>query len=68
MTTRELRVSGMNCDHCVMSLRKELGRVPRLHVDEVKIGSARVSYAEGEVADAEIERAIRAAGFEPLGV
>jgi len=67
MTTRELRVTGMSCGHCVMTLKKELSRIEGLEVEDVQVGSARVRFDEARVDLHAVEQAVRKAGFEPAG-
>ncbi|MBI4536241.1 MAG: cation transporter, partial [Ignavibacteriae bacterium] len=54
----ELKIEGMTCNHCVMSVRRELSKVPGVKVGDVQIGSARVEYAEGKITRQELARAI----------
>lgn len=67
MTTKELRVAGMSCGHCVMTLKKELSRIEGLEVEDVQVGSARVRFDETRVDLRAVEQAVRKAGFEPAG-
>ena len=63
MKTEELKITGMSCNHCVMSLRKELARVQGLEVRDVRIGSALVAYDESKVSNAQLRSAVEEAGF-----
>jgi len=58
-----LKISGMNCQHCVMSVREELENIDGLDVIDVQIGSAQVAYDEEKVDRNSIREAIDEAGF-----
>ena len=64
MKTMELTIGGMSCSHCVAALRKELGRVEGLEVDEVGVGTATVRFDETRVDRRRIEEAVARAGYE----
>jgi copper chaperone len=64
MKVEELRIEGMTCGHCVMSVKKELSRIPHVQVDDVQIGTARIQYDEAKVSIVEIARAIEQAGYK----
>ena len=60
-----LKVKGMSCQHCVMSVTKALGQldgVKNVQVDLVK-GEVRFDNTK-EIASNRIEKAIRDAGYE----
>ena len=63
MKSEELKISGMTCNHCVTSVRKELAKVPGVEIKDVQIGSALVSYDESKVSNALLRSAIEEAGF-----
>ena len=63
MKTRELTIQGMSCGHCVMSVRKELGKIPGLKVEDVQIGKARVSFDDTKITDQDLSKAIEEAGY-----
>ena len=63
MTQKEIKIEGMTCHHCAMAVQRELARLPRLTVNDVKIGSAVVSYEEGAVTAQQIREAIERAGY-----
>ncbi len=58
-----LNITGMSCAHCVNAVRKELAKLPGVHVEDVQIGSARVSYDPKLVNERALEAAIREAGY-----
>lgn len=63
MKTQELIIEGMSCGHCVMSVRKELSKVPGLTVDNVEIGRALVQYDEAKVTEDQLAKVIEEAGY-----
>ena len=63
MKTEDLTIEGMSCGHCVMSIRKELGKLAGVQVESVEIGKARVQYDESRVSHQDLERAVDAAGY-----
>jgi len=63
MKNEELKISGMTCNHCVMSLKKELAKLPGLEVKDVRIGSALVAYDESKITGALLKSAVEEAGF-----
>ena len=64
MKTQELKIEGMSCGHCVMSVKKELGKVPGIVVDDVQIGKAKIQYDESKVTEQALARAIDEAGYK----
>ncbi|MBE0645773.1 MAG: heavy-metal-associated domain-containing protein [Bacteroidetes bacterium] len=63
MTTQTIRIEGMTCNHCVMSVRRQLAGIDHLEVEDVQIGSAIVSYDEDKVETEDIDSAVKTAGF-----
>jgi copper chaperone CopZ len=68
MKTQELKIEGMSCGHCVMSVKKELGKVPGIFVDDVQIGKAKIHYDESKVTEQALARAIDEAGYKLVSV
>ena len=68
MKTAELKIEGMSCGHCVMAVRKELGKLNDVVVDEVQIGSARVTLDETKVAFDKLHQAVEKAGYRVISV
>ncbi len=64
MDTRDIEIRGMNCDHCVAAVRKELARLPGVIVREVHIGAASVNFEPSRTSSAQIDAAIEEAGFK----
>jgi len=57
-----IKIEGMSCGHCVMSVKKELSKLP-IKVKNVSIGSAEVEYDETKVNSDEINKAVKDAGY-----
>lgn len=64
MITRDLIIQGMSCDHCVMSIRKELSKLANVTVEDVQIGRARVQYDDTKVKMEDLARAVEEAGYK----
>jgi len=60
MTEMTLRIENMTCGGCVRSVMKALNSLPGTHVDEVRVGAARL-HTEG--ATSAVVEALAAAGF-----
>jgi len=54
----------MTCGHCVMSVKKELGKVAGLTVQNVELGRALVQYDEATVTPDQLARIIEEAGYK----
>ena len=64
MNSHELKIKGMSCQHCVMSLTEALNTIKMLKVVDVQIGTARVDYNSDEVTEEQVRAAVNEAGFE----
>jgi copper chaperone len=65
MSTSTYTVTGMTCEHCVMSVREEVGEVAGVTGVAVDLGSGRVDVAsDGPLDDAAVRAAIVEAGYE----
>jgi copper chaperone len=64
MEQTTLRIDGMSCGHCVSRVQKAISRVEGVHVDQVEIGSARVTYDPERVSLQRIRQAVEDAGYE----
>lgn len=62
MRSDKLIIAGMSCNHCVMTLKKELSKL-NLKVLDVQIGSAQIEYNETKTTYLQIETAVKEAGF-----
>jgi len=63
MKTQELKIEGMTCGHCVMSVQKELSKLPGVNVEKVEIGRASVRFDETKVDLAMLASAVEEAGY-----
>ena len=63
MTTKELIIDGMSCQHCVMAVQKELSKL-NLDSYDVKIGAAKITFDKSKVKEEEIEKTIENAGYK----
>jgi copper chaperone len=63
METETLTIEGMSCGHCVGRVTKALSGVPGLNVEDVTVGSARVSFDPGRTSREQIDTALDAAGY-----
>ena len=66
MKTREFKIEGMSCGHCVMAVRKELSRLDNVKVDDVQIGKAKVEFDETKIQESRIISAIEEAGYKVI--
>ena len=64
MKSAELKIEGMSCGHCVMSVRKELAKIASVQIEDVQIGSARVKYDETKAGRPDFQRAVEDAGYQ----
>ncbi len=64
MKKQELTIQGMSCQHCVMSLKKELSKVAGITVENVEIGKARISIDETTVSQEMLANAVQEAGYK----
>lgn len=60
---RTYTVAGMSCEHCVMSVREEVGEVPGVESVDVDLESGRVLVA-GSFKDSAVRDAVAEAGYE----
>lgn len=59
-----MKIQGMSCDHCIGAVTGALKKVDGVTVDEVKIGSATMSYDPARTSPVAIAQAIEDAGYE----
>jgi copper chaperone len=60
---KTIKIDGMSCDHCVMSVNKYLSKLD-LNELIVEIGLAKVEFDESKVNEKEIIEAIEEAGYQ----
>jgi copper chaperone len=63
MAVKTYTVTGMTCDHCVLSVSEEVGEVAGIHAVDVDLSSGRLTV-QGDIDDAAIETAVAEAGYE----
>lgn len=64
--TETIQIEGMSCaGACVRRVKSALEQVKNISVEDVALGSARVTYEE-ENSRTEVLQAIRDAGFTPV--
>jgi copper chaperone len=68
MKTQELKIEGMSCGHCVMSVKKELSKLAGVVVEDVQIGKAKIQYDETKISNQMIADTIDEAGYKLVGV
>ena len=62
----QLAINDMSCQHCVSTVEKTLKKLDGVHVGEVLIGSAEISYNPGEIERSAIVEAIEKRGYQVL--
>ena len=63
MTRTTLKIDGMSCGHCVMSVKKALATLEGVTVENVAVGSATVAYDPAISSAEQIVDAISDAGY-----
>lgn len=68
MSTTQIKVSGMTCNHCVQSVSEELMEIAGVKDVKVNLESGDVTIeSETEIANDQIISAIKEAGYEVVG-
>ena len=67
MKTQELKIEGMSCGHCVMSVKKELGKLDSVVVEDVQIGKAKIHFDESKITAKLLADTIDGAGYKLVG-
>lgn len=67
MQNVSVKIAGMSCGHCVMSVKGALNEVAGVQASEVKVGSASVSF-EAPATIESIAAAINESGYEVVEV
>ncbi|HEU5341875.1 heavy metal-associated domain-containing protein [Edaphobacter sp.] len=62
--TLNLSVQGMHCGACVRRVTAALEAVPRVRVESVEVGSARIGYDPAEATPEGIVASINRIGFQ----
>ena len=53
----------MSCGHCLNAVNRALSAVPGVRIDAVRLGAAEVSYDDTTTTPADMEAAVREAGY-----
>lgn len=64
MSTREFRVSGMTCGHCVQAVTTEVSAVPGISQVAVDLDSGVLTVTGESIDDAAIAAAVNEAGYD----
>ena len=62
-----IKIDGMSCQHCVMRVKKALEGLAGISNLSVEVGSARMSFDESKIKQADIENAIVKVGYKIKG-
>jgi copper ion binding protein len=62
-----INIDGMSCQHCVMRVKKALEGLAGVSNLSVEVGSAKMSFDESKIQQADIENAIAKAGYKVKG-
>lgn len=65
--TDTLYIEGMSCGHCIKAVREALESVEGVEVDDVVLGTARVTYDTDKVDRSEIVEAVEEEGYHVQG-
>jgi len=63
MKILDLKIEGMSCGHCVMAVKKELGKLNGVTVESVEVGKARVQIDETAITPERLAKAVEEAGY-----
>jgi len=64
MEKLSLSISGMSCGHCVGRVTTALAGLEGVSVEQVEVGSARLSYDPAKVTTDRIKQAVDDIGFD----
>ncbi|MCX6402452.1 MAG: cation transporter [Actinobacteria bacterium] len=68
MSTTEIKVLGMTCDHCVNSVTEELTAIASVTGVDVVLESGKVTIqSDSELSHEDVVAAIEEAGYEVIG-
>ena len=63
-TDRTYTVTGMTCDHCVLSVREEVSEVAGVTDVDVDLASGRMTVSGTDISDDAVKSAVAEAGYE----
>lgn len=61
---KHLKIDGMSCGHCAMTVRQELESVEGIDVKNVKIGSAVIEVDEQQFSEAKLKSILAESGYQ----
>jgi len=64
MAELNLKIDGMSCQHCVMSVKKALDELDGVTSSDVEVGTAKAVYDESKTDKDTIENAVKNAGYK----
>jgi copper chaperone len=64
MDEKTYTVTGMTCEHCVLSVREEVSEVTGVRAVDVDLASGRLVVRGDDVDGAAVEAAVAEAGYE----
>ena len=67
MKKLEMTISGMHCESCVAKVREALDAVGGVQNSDVQVGSATVTFDDGQCGPKPLLDAVRGAGFQLRG-
>ncbi len=67
MSEITLKIDGMSCQHCVMSVKKAIDGVEGVSKSDVNVGTATVDYDESKTSSDTISSAVTSAGYKIAG-
>jgi len=62
-----LKIDGMSCQHCVMSVKKAVDGVKGVTFSDVSVGSARIVYDEQKTDSDVIIKVVQSSGYRVKG-
>lgn len=60
-----IKIEGMGCNHCIVSVKEALGKIEGLEILEVKLGEAIVEIKEEKIMN-EVKENLEDAGYEVM--
>jgi copper chaperone len=63
---RDYIVSGMTCEHCVLSVREQVAEVPGVATADADLASGRLTVSGAGFSDDAVRDAVAEAGYEVI--
>jgi copper chaperone len=61
-----LKIEGMSCQHCVMSVKKAVDNVKGVLSSDITVGSARIEYDDSVTGRDVLANAVQNAGYKVI--